>query len=730
MPNVVRSTRLGIVASLLLLWVSSPLSGATPPKPVTVYSEPGRFGGWPANHGIWIWGNEILVGFSAGYHKDMGDRHHIDREQPEEHLLARSLDGGQSWTIENPAKKGSLIPTGKALHGVTPPGLAEPEWRDCPGNIDFTHPDFALTVRMTDVHSGPSRFYYSTNRGRLWEGPFRLPNFGQAGIAARTDYVVTGKHDCTLFLTAPKSNGKEGRPLCVRTTDGGKSWSFVGWIGSEPEGYAIMPSTLRSGDAGFLTAIRCRNGDSSWIDTYRSSDDGRNWVRDGAPVANTGEGNPPSLIRLKDGRVCLTYGHRAAPFGIRAKLSADDGRSWGPEIVLRDEAGGRDIGYPRTVQREDGKVVSVYYFHDTPKGERYIAATIWDPNSFDNQPSAKSTNTTPTQDILIRPILGPQDPGGPYKHPASITELASGDLYVAFYGGNGEYNPDTAVWGSRLTAGSNRWSAPVVIADTPFHSDGNATVWQAPGGPVWLFYVVRYGETWSKSRIHAKVSRDGAHTWSDAMVLAGDLGMMVRGRPHALPDGDWLLPIYQETGEDTEVVGADSTSLFLRYAAKSNTWSESGRIRSRKGNIQPAIAQAGENLLVAYCRRAGGYGPNETGYIIRSESRDNGRTWSEGLDSRFPNPNAAVDFLRLHNGHLLLVYNDSMNERNPLSAALSTDGDKTYPHRRVIISGGPKDFAYPYLIQTRDHKIHLIFTSDKRSIVQHAVFDEQALLPK
>jgi hypothetical protein len=33
---------------------------------VTVYHRQGRFGGWPANHGIWSWGDEILVGFSAG----------------------------------------------------------------------------------------------------------------------------------------------------------------------------------------------------------------------------------------------------------------------------------------------------------------------------------------------------------------------------------------------------------------------------------------------------------------------------------------------------------------------------------------------------------------------------------------------------------------------------------------------------------------------------------------
>lgn len=378
-------TRPTTVGATVLVCTAA-VGGADPAGPaavehVKVYAEPGRFGGWPANHGLWAWGDEILVGFSAGYFKDYGPaRHAIDRGRPEEHLLARSRDGGKTWAIENPAAKGALVPAGKALHGVPPPGLTEKPWRDCPGGIDFTHPDFALTVRMTDTNAGPSRFYYSTDRGKTWDGPFRLPLFGQKGVAARTDYLATGKDSCLLFLTAAKADGKEGRPFCARTGDGGKTWEFVGWISEEPTGYAIMPSTVSLGGDRLLTAIRCREGNKSWIDTYRSANGGKTWAIDRpAAVPDTGEGNPASLIRLRDGRACVTYGYRAKPFGIRARLSRDDGRTWGPEVVLRADGGGRDVGYPRSVQRADGKVVTVYYFHDTLAGDRYIAATVWDP---------------------------------------------------------------------------------------------------------------------------------------------------------------------------------------------------------------------------------------------------------------------------------------------------------------------------------------------------------------
>jgi hypothetical protein len=97
-------------------------------------------------------------------------------------------------------------------------------------------------------------------------------------------------------------------------------------------------------------------------------------------VDSTGVGNPPSLIKLDDGRLCLTYGYRAEPYSIRAKLSADNGRTWSDEYILRDDGCSRDIGYPRTVQRPDGAIITVYYFCEAATGpERYIAATIWRP---------------------------------------------------------------------------------------------------------------------------------------------------------------------------------------------------------------------------------------------------------------------------------------------------------------------------------------------------------------
>ena len=238
-----------------------------------------------------------------------------------------------------------------------------------------------MTIRMTDTTTGPSRFHYSVDRGHTWLGPFRLPLFGQRGVAARTDYIVNGPAECTLLLTASKMDGSEGRPFAVRTTDGGKTWNFLSWINEHPDGYAIMPSTVQLGTNELLSAVRRRDSSRAWIECYRSTSRGASWTLETQePAPDLGTGNAPSMIMLDDGRLCLTYGHRAPPFGIRARLSEDGGRTWQPEIVLRDDGGGTDVGYPRSCQREsDGKVVTVYYYHTEPVGDRSIVATIWQP---------------------------------------------------------------------------------------------------------------------------------------------------------------------------------------------------------------------------------------------------------------------------------------------------------------------------------------------------------------
>ena len=368
---------------------------------VEVHRERGRFAGWPANYGIWSWGEEIVLGFTLGYMRvEEGLFHLRDTDRPFTTMQARSLDGGRTWT---PHPFPGRTPGGRGLsadeHMCASLGLENALKRNdctdrpqpCPGGIDFTAPDFALMAAKTGIVSAEgvrSFFYTSRDRCRSWDGPYDLPMFGQTGVAARTDYQALGPRDCLLFLTGNKADGSEGQTFCARTRDGGASFEFVSLIGPEipGEGWAIMPASLRLADGGLLVARRRGEpvgGDRPWrhwIDLYRSDDEGASWRYLAEPVHSTGiNGNPPTLNRLPDGRLCLVYGYRDKPHGIRAVLSEDDGRTWCDPVRLRDDGGTPDLGYPRTVVLADGTVVSAYYFADGFAGERYIAATRWKP---------------------------------------------------------------------------------------------------------------------------------------------------------------------------------------------------------------------------------------------------------------------------------------------------------------------------------------------------------------
>ena len=343
-------------------------------KHVTVYYEAGMGGYWPASYPVFARGDEILIGFSKVYYKDLGpERHAIDRDKPSYVRFARSLDGGETWRIETP--KDSVFD-----HSVT--------LRNCNEGMHFHHPDFLLAASTNSVHAGQSRFWYSYDRGHRWKGPCRLPDFGTLGTAARTDYIIDGNRDMMLFLTVAKSSGREGRTMVAHTTDGGIEWSFRSWIGPEPDGFSIMPASVRLSDSELLVTVRRREGPKRFISAYKSGDNGRTWTYINDP-ANTGIGSPPAMIQLKDGRIALAYGYRSDHgSSLMITFSSDSGRTWGNAIELRGGDGAdRDIGYPRMVQRTDGKLVILYYWNHALQENgapyRYIASTIVNPDKLE-----------------------------------------------------------------------------------------------------------------------------------------------------------------------------------------------------------------------------------------------------------------------------------------------------------------------------------------------------------
>jgi hypothetical protein len=46
---------------------------------------------------------------------------------------------------------------------------------------------------------------------------------------------------------------------------------------------------------------------------------------------------------------------------VQARLSADAGKTWSEPILISDDGTSGDLGYPSTVQLDDGSLVTVWY---------------------------------------------------------------------------------------------------------------------------------------------------------------------------------------------------------------------------------------------------------------------------------------------------------------------------------------------------------------------------------
>ncbi len=219
------------------------------------------------------------------------------------------------------------------------------------------------------------------------------------------------------------------------------------------------------------------------------------------------------------------------------------------------------------------------------------------------------------------------------------------------------------------------------------------------------------------------VSYDRGRTFVERRRLPEGIDGPVRCKPVLLRDGHTLL-----CGSSTEHDGwrVHFESIHLDGGELSGPWKRVGPINTddQFNAIQPTILTHADGRLEALCR-------TKEGVIASTISADNGASWSELVATELPNPNSGIDVVSLSDGRHLLVYNhlDSgvtgWGRRGLLNLAISSDGTQW---RRIVDVEKEQgaEFSYPAMIQTRDGKVHLIYTW-KRERIKHLVFDPTGL---
>lgn len=365
-----------------------------------VWRSETEFCGWPHYCGFWrVKNGDLVVGFkriASDYGNQTEISHNKLTNQQGELYLIRSRDNGYTWDPTTFQSVHRLNITAKEIEALGPRNF-EPE-----GPLDLTSPDTLIMSGAVPALFKPDSQAWlraSEDGGKAWRRPILLPLGGLPSLTGSGSSMVRADGMHLMGVTVTREGGWTNQPIVYASADG-MNWQFLSCIvpvaddgssQSDRKGPFIFgairyiyPNLVPLSDGRILCGLRFqREADSViWTEIHESKDGGRTW----AFLSRVNDwGAPGDIVEMQDGRIACVYGYRLPPYGIRARTSEDGGKSWGSEQVLRDDGGSWDLGYPRVIEHEAGRLLAVYYMNlaNDPKqmngGVRHIAWTDFKP---------------------------------------------------------------------------------------------------------------------------------------------------------------------------------------------------------------------------------------------------------------------------------------------------------------------------------------------------------------
>ena len=358
-----------------------------------------------------------------------------------------------------------------------------------------------------------------------------------------------------------------------------------------------------------------------------------------------------------------------------------------------------------------------------------------------------------------------------HTHAASLVELGDGRIRAFWFAGSREGAQDVEIRSAVFDPASDRWGAEQTIAnrvDTQrsllryVKKLGNPVAHRATDGTLWLFYVTVSLGGWAGSSITAITSTDDGASWSPARRLITspflNISTLVKGTPFNYSDGSIALPVYHEfIGKFGEILRIKNNGRI----AGSGTIIDKTRLSSGKSSLQPVVLIKNPRQALALMRHSGA-SPKR---VIATATDDAGQHWSPPVKTVLANPDAAISGVLLPDGRMLMALNDAEQGRDALSLVVSSDGGTTwksvylFEDQHGLSTGQARygqiaaglaratdagitdaadyarsaqrnkceaqncsfEFSYPYLIQTQNGDLHLVYTWN-RSFIKHVRF--------
>lgn len=358
---------------------------ATKVKDIIIYEDSAYYSSFPSI--IKKADGEFLLAFRRAPERKLFGEKSTNHVDPNSYLVSLSSKDGENWT-----KSPELI-YAHAFGGSQDPCLLQ--LRD--GSIlcasygwAFLRPEGMAKLQQPFFESSGAVFLggyllKSTDNAKTWQGPIYPPHiepeinktpFGNGVPAYNRGALYEGKDGRIFWVVAVsdsnKPNKKTSNHLIV-SDDKGVTWKYSAPVAVDDKASFNETSIYETPKGDLVAFLRTANMDDQAC-IARSTDGGKTfgkWEKMGF------QGHPMQALRLKDNRVLLVYGYRHKPFGIRARILNAECTDYAtaPEIVLREDGGNADIGYPWSVQLDDDRVLVTYYYN-LENGTRHIAGTI------------------------------------------------------------------------------------------------------------------------------------------------------------------------------------------------------------------------------------------------------------------------------------------------------------------------------------------------------------------
>lgn len=370
-----------------------------------------RYCGHPRQGGLLHFnGDEIAVlhhHAPSAYHESADVRHDFGGYHSRSVvLLQRSVDGGHTWPADQEV----------VVYDESAPIAARRDFLGQQGRprarISLGSPDSAIFFGRT--YAGPENesgrpamvcfAIRSADRGRTWE---QVPTVITPPAGRR--YVHKDNHPLVVMpdgsvlgamtIALPHAPDAPAAIALFGSDDDGLTWEYLAEIARDDTGagrptYAgllLLPGgrlqcyMLNIGGArNALQMAHSDDGGYSWSQPRPIVAWGRSpWIGRRHPdAARAGvHYRSPWPLRLRDGRIVVLFGRRKPPFGIGVLISEDDGATWSPEAIVRDDGSGSDLSYPVATELDDGRIFTAYYFMNDDGngfgGTRHIAGSTF-----------------------------------------------------------------------------------------------------------------------------------------------------------------------------------------------------------------------------------------------------------------------------------------------------------------------------------------------------------------